>query len=114
MIKNCSEEVKILLDKFISNGFEFGKPIKLLSFNSGLTEEQIKKELFNFNFLKFSYKQDKKGEIRYILYFIYSKKSGKAFVITFRDKIRIITIFTLGEHTLKKYYRNKFKREKVL
>ena len=50
MVKDCSQEVKELLNKFITNGIEFGKPIKLLSFNSGLTEEQIKKELFNLIF----------------------------------------------------------------
>lgn len=115
MIKNYSEEIKTLLNKFISIGFEFGKPIKLLSFKSGgLTEEQIKKELFNFDFLEFSHKQNREGEIRYVLYFIYTKKKGRAFVITFREKIRIVTIFPLGYHTLKKYYRNKFKREKEL
>jgi hypothetical protein len=115
MIKDYSEEVKELLNRFITNGFEFGKPIKLLSFKSGgLTEEQIKKELFNFDFLEFSHKQEREKETRYLLYFIYSKKNGRAFVITFREKIRIITIFPLGEHTLKKYYRNKFKKKKVL
>ena len=115
MIEDCSEEVKKLLTRFTAKEIEFGKPIKLLSFKSGgLTEEQIKEELFNFNFLKFSYKQDRNKEIRYVLYFVYNKRYGRTFVITFREKIRIITIFPLGRHTLKKYYKNKFKKEKEL
>ncbi len=113
MVEDCSKEVKKLLSNFKQKGIEFGKPIKLLSFKSGgLTEEQIEEELFNFDFLKLSYKQNRNDEARYILYFVYTKKFGRAFVITFREKIRIITIFPLGKHTLKKYYKNKFKKEK--
>lgn len=114
MVKNYSKEVKNLLNKFITKGFEFGKPIRLLSFKSGLTKQEIIKEIFNFDYLGFTEKQNIADEIRYVLYFVYSRKRGRAFVITFRRKIRIITIFTLGSHTLRKYYKKKFKKVKRL
>jgi hypothetical protein len=78
MVEDCSKEVKKLLSNFKQKGIEFGKPIKLLSFKSGgLTEEQIEEELFNFDFLKLSYKQNRNDEARYILYFVFTKNLGE-------------------------------------
>ena len=77
MVKDCSQEVKELLNKFITNGIEFGKPIKLLSFNSGLTEEQIKKELFNLIFqnLVIGRIEKKKQDTFFILFIV--RKMGE-------------------------------------
>ena len=113
MVKDYSEEVKKILNDFVKKGFEFGKPLKLLSFKSGLTEEEIKKEIYNFDYLIFTDKQNG-DEIRYALYFVYNKKKGRVFVITFRDKVRIITIYPLGQNSLKKYHKRKFKKDNSL
>jgi len=111
MGKDYSNEVKTLLNSFKERGFEFGKPMKLLNFKSGLFENEMKEELFNFDYLVFTEKQDRSKEIRYALYFVYNKRKGRVFVITFRNKIRIITIYPLGQKTLKKYYKRKFKKD---
>lgn len=103
-----------LIKKFTKNDFEFGKPMELLSFIGGLAEEEMKNEILNYRNLKFVAKQNVKGETRYVLYFVYSKKRGRAYVITFRDRIRIITVFPLGRTTLKRYKRRKFKNNKKL
>lgn len=112
--KSGDEKVaKVLIRKAgdIPKEIEYGKPLKLLQFKSNLTEEQIKKELFNFKFLAFVEKQDRDNETRYVLYFVYSKKRGMVFVITFREKIRIITLYPLGQNTLRKYNERKFKKD---
>jgi len=48
-------------------------------------------------------KQERNGEIRYALYFVYSGKKGRVYVLTFKEKIRVITIYPLGRKTLSKY-----------
>ena len=111
MWKDHSNEARDLLNSFKRKGFEFGKPMKLLTFKSNLEEEEIKREIFNFDYLVFTDKQNRSKEIRYVLYFVYDKKKGRVFVITFRDKIRVITIYSLGQKSLKKYYKRKFKKD---
>ena len=114
MLKDYSKEVKKLIKEFSKKGFEFGKPIKLLSFENNLTEEEMKEEILNCKDLEFTAKQSIRGEIRYALYFVYSNSRGRVYVLTFRDRIRVITIFPLGRTTLRKYQRKKFKNDKSL
>ena len=92
-------------------GIEYGKSKKLLSFKGNINEDEIEKELLNFHHLTFTEKQTRDGEIRYALYFVYSKKRGLVFVITFRERIRLITIYPLGKTTLQKYFQKRFKKE---
>ena len=103
MTKNYSEELKELIEKYRDKGFRYAKPVDLLLERINDTQENVEKELINLNNLKFCDKQERKGEIRYILYYIYSNKKGRVYAIAFEDKIVIITIFPIGKKTLKKY-----------
>jgi len=111
MVKDYSQEVKKLILKHVSKGFEFGKPTSYLFYrNRGLTEEIVFKELKLGDNLEYVKKENVEGETRYTLYFIHKKSKGRAYCITFRDKIRIITIFPLGRKTLNKYNKKRFKK----
>jgi len=111
MIKNYSDEVKILISKHSSKGFEFGKPTNYLFYrNKGLTAEMVFKELKTGENLKYTKKENVEEEIRYTLYFVHKRSKGRAYCITFREKIRIITIFPLGRRTLNKYNKKRFKK----
>ena len=111
MAEDYSSYVKDKINELYSLGIDYGKSKKLLSFKGNINEEDIKKELLNFQYLTFTEKQIRNGEVRYVLYFVYSKKRGRVFVITFRDKIRLITIYPLGKTTLQKYFQKRFKKE---
>jgi|ETNmetMinimDraft_2_1059921.scaffolds.fasta_scaffold08076_4 hypothetical protein len=105
-----SEEVMNLISKHKYNGFEWWKSIKLLSFEANLTDEEMKEELSGCRDLHFIEKQKRNGEIRYTLYFVYGRRSGRFYVITFRSKIRVITVHQMGSKTLNKYFRRRFKK----
>jgi len=103
MTKDYSEELKELIDKYKNKGFRYAKPIALLLERINDTKENVEKELINLNNLKFCNKQERKGETRYTLYYLYSHRKGRVYAITFEDKIVIVTIFPIGKKTLKKY-----------
>ena len=109
-MRNYSEEIKGLIEKYKSKGFEYGKPVSYLEFRNGCLKEEWEKELIEFKDLEFAEKQIKEGEKRYKLYFVYSKKTGRVYVLTIRNKIRIISIYPLGKSTLKRYNQVKFKK----
>jgi uncharacterized DUF497 family protein len=109
-MQDYSEELKQLIKKYKEKGFEYGKPKDYLEFRNGCSIEEMEKELLSLDDLKFTEKQIKEGEKRYKLYFIYTKKKGRAYAVTFREKIRIITIYPLGPGTLNKYPQTKFKK----
>jgi len=109
-MKNYSEEIKILLAEYKDKGFEYGKPVSYLEFRNGCSIEEIESEIFNSDEIEFTEKQIKESEIRYKTYFVYTKKTGRVYVITFRQKIRIITVYPIGRSTLKRYSKAKFKR----
>lgn len=109
-MKDCSEEVKRLIEKFKERGFECGKPLEYLEFRNGCSIEKMEKELLEQKDLKFTEKQTREGEKRYKLYYLYSKRKGRVYVLTFRDKIRIITVYPLGPGTLNKYLKKRFKK----
>lgn len=102
MIRDYSEELRELIDKYKLKGFRYAKPLDFLLNRINDTKENIEKELINLNNLQFSEKQIRKGEIRYVLYFIYNNKKGRVYTLTFEDKIVVITIFPIGKTTLKK------------
>lgn len=76
-MKNYSEEVKELIEKYKEWGFEYGKPISYLEFRAGCSKEEIEEEILNLIGLEFTWRQIKEGEKRYKLYFVYSNKSGR-------------------------------------
>ena len=109
MKKDYLEELKLLIKKYKEKGFEWGKPIDYLEFRNGCSKEEMEKEILDFENTEFVEKQKEEGEIRYKLYFVYSSKTGRVYVLRFTEKIRIITVYPLGRQTLKNYKR-KFKK----
>ena len=102
MPKDYSEELKEMIKKHKDKGFRYAKPIDFLLERISDTKENIEKELIDFKGLKFCEKQERKGETRYLLYYIYSNRNERVYAIAFEDKIVIITIFPIGKKTLKK------------
>jgi len=103
-------EVRELIDKLKSNGFEYGKPLDyFLKRNRVLEEIEFKQDILNLKNLVKIVKQSYPNEVRYVLYFVYSSKIGRVYTLTFRDRIRVITIFPLGRTTLRKYKKTRFK-----
>jgi len=109
-MKNYSEEMRELINRYKAKGFEYGKPISYLEFRNGCSKEEWEKELLELKELEFTEQQINENEKRYKLYFVYSRKSGRVYVLTFREKIRIISIYPLGKSTVKRYHQVKFKK----
>ena len=104
MEKDYSNEVREILKKYKKEDIIFGKRLDPLMSRIKSNKQEVEEEILNCNNLSLTEKQNKSGEIRYRLYFLYSNKKGKGYVITFRDtNLRIITIFPLGRKTIKKY-----------
>ena len=104
MEEDYSIELKELLKRYSKEEIEFGKPEKFILPRIKATKEEIQEEILNCDNLSFVQKQEKDGEIRYALFFVYNKRKGRQYIITFRDnKIRMITVFPLGRKTLRKY-----------
>jgi len=110
MKEDYSEEVKKLIKKYKKEEIEYGKPFGYLLFRNKATKEEIEKEIINCENLEFTEKQKKKEEVRYLLYFVYSRKRGRAYVLKFGKKLRIITIYPLGKRTLRRYRKRRFKK----
>jgi hypothetical protein len=103
MVKNYSDEVKELIENYKGKGFEWGKPIEYLEFRNGCSKEAMEKELLDYENVEFVEKQKEQDETRYKLYFVYSSKTGRVYVLKFTERIRIITVYPLGKITLKNY-----------
>ncbi len=108
-MKDFSEEFKQLIEKYKNEGIEYGKPISYLEFRNGTSIKEMEKDLLEFREIVFTERQFKDSEKRYKSYQIYSSKWGRVYVVTFIDKIRIITIYPLGPSTVRRYRRIKFK-----
>jgi len=109
MAKNYLEELRILIEKYKEKGFEWGKPLDYLEFRNGCSKEEMENEILDCGNAEFVEKQKEQGEKRYKLYFVYSSKTGRVYVLKFTEKIRIITVYPIGRQTLKNYKR-KFKK----
>jgi hypothetical protein len=104
MSRDYSEEARALIGKYRKGGIVFGKDTAFLLRRTKLSEKEIKNEVFSCKDLSFTGKQEKDGEVRYALFFVYGKRKGRKYVVTFRDgNIRIITVFPLGRKTLRRY-----------
>ena len=101
--KNCSREATKLIKKNIKKGFKFGKSEEYIKYNAWVTYYEAEEELKHFRKLFFTNKEIRSGEVRYTLYFIYSGRRGRAYVITFREnEIRVITAWIMGRSTIRK------------
>ena len=109
MNKDFSEELEELIDKYKEKGFEWGKPIDYLEFRNGCSKEDMEKEILDYNNIEFVEMQNEQGETRYKLYLVYSSKTGRVYVLKFTERIRVITVYSIGRQTLKNYKR-KFKK----
>lgn len=109
MKRDYQEEVKLLIEKYKQNGFEWGKPIDYLEFRNGCSVEDMEREILDLTNIEFVEKQKEESETRYKLYFVYSSKTGRVYVLKFTEKIRVITVYPIGRQTLKNYKR-KFKK----
>ena len=109
MTKDYIEELREFIEEYKDKGFEYGKPIEYLEFRNGISKEDIEKEILELKNVKYVEKQIIESDKRYKVYYIYSSRSGRVYVLKFTKKIRIITIYPLGRSTLKNYNR-KFKK----
>lgn len=112
MSEDYSEEIKERIAELKEKGFEFGKSQEYLKHRVGASFEEMQRELESCDKLIFTDRREVDGEVRYTLYFVYNKRKGRVYAITFRDKIRVITVFPLGRRTLNKYYKQRFKKSK--
>lgn len=109
MTKNYIEELRVLIEKYKERGFEWGKPIDYLEFRNGCSREEMEKEILNCDAAEFVERQQEQDEKRYKLYFVYSSRTGRVYVLKFTERIRVITVYPIGRHTLK-HYNRKFKK----
>jgi len=86
MTKDYSEEVKNLIEKYKKEDIEYHKPIRYLCQRSGLTKDEIEETIMFCRNLSFTELQKKQYETRYAMFFIYSEKKGKCFVLTLDKK----------------------------
>lgn len=110
MERDYSEELKNLIKKYKKEDIEYGKPLDYLLFRNKAAKEKIEKEIFECKNLEFTEKQERNREIRYVLYFVYSRKKGRAYILKFNKKIRVITIYPIGKRTLRRYRKKRFKK----
>lgn len=105
------EELRKILSKYKKEDIEFGKDLSYLCFRNGCSKEEFIKEIFALTDVEIIEKQER-GEERFVIYLIYSKSKGRAYVLRFYpQKIRVITIFPLGRRTLSRYFKRKFKKD---
>ena len=108
MVEDYSEEIRELIKKHKKEDIKYAKPLDYLLHRNNLTKEQIEKDLFSCDNLNKVIKQERNEEIRYLLYFVYTKKRGRAYVLHLNERLVIITIYPLGKKTLSKYVRRRF------
>ena len=102
------KEIKKLISAFSEETIEFGKKEEYILERINSTKEKVIRELLILENLEFVEKQERKNETRYALYFVYSKRNGRVYIITLKDKLRVITAYPLGKKTLSKYDKKRF------
>ena len=108
MNKDYSETLKKLIKNYKKEDIVYVKPLDILLSRIKATKEEIEEELMNLKNLEFTEKQEKDEETRYVLFFVHSKRKGRVYVITFTNKIKLITIFPIGRKTLRRYRKKRF------
>lgn len=102
------KEVKELLGRYQKQDIIFGKTEKYILDRISAKKEEVLTELLSAKNLEFVEKQERSDETRYALFFVYSKRSGRVYIITLGDKLKIITAYPLGRKTLSKYRKRRF------
>jgi len=102
------KEFEILLKNYSKDDIVFGKIEKYILNRINASKEEVINELFSGENLKFVEKQEKNNETRYALFFVYSKRKGRVYVINFGKELRIITAYPIGRKTLSKYKKKRF------
>ena len=102
------KEVKKLLSGYSKEDVIFGKTEAYILERIGATKKEVEDDLFTTENLEFVEEQKRSNETRYALFFIYSRKSGRVYVVKLDDKIRIITTYPLGKRTISKYHKKRF------
>ena len=98
---NTTDNIKISNDKYIFEKVE-NCDIKINNMKLNLIDT------IGLNNLEHIEKQEKSGETRFVLFFVHTKRKGIEYVLTFKDKIVIITAFPLGKRTLIRYRKKRF------
>jgi hypothetical protein len=110
MTKDYTEEVKKLVKKYNKEDIEYHKPLKYLCQRNSLTQEEIEEAIMSCKGISLTELQEKPYETRYALFFVYNKRKGKCFVLTFDDKITVVTIYPMGRKTILRYKKKRFKK----
>ena len=105
---NHLDELKSLIQKYKEQGIRYGKSPDFLLKRINASEEEVKMELSSLINLEHVEKQVKGGETRYVLFFVYDRKKGRQYVLAFKDKLVVITVFPLGKRTLLRYRKKRF------
>lgn len=106
-IANYKEEVLNYLQKYKINDIIFTKKeVEEQLAIRRLTKEEIIRNLSNPKKLVFAEKQERefkgKRDVRYNCYFLFSKSRAHRYVLSFNDKLKVITAIPLGRKTLNK------------
>ena len=102
------KEFDKLLKNYSKDDVVFGKIEKYILDRINASKEEILNELFSGENLEFVEKQEKDNETRHVLFFVYSKRRGRVYVVRFGRELRIITAYPLGRRTLSKYKKKRF------
>lgn len=107
VIPNCKEEMLKYLRMYEREDIIFTKKnIEEQLAIRRLAKEEIIGNLLNPKKLIFAEKQERefkgKKEDRYNCYFIFSKSRAHRYVLSFNDKLKVITAIPLGRKTLNK------------
>ena len=105
---NSIKRFEILLKNYSKKDVAFGKTEKYILDRINASKEEVINELFSGEKLEFVEKQEKNNEIRHALFFVYSKRKGRVYVVKFGRELRIITAYPLGRRTLSKYKKKRF------
>ena len=108
--KDYSKEVKEIIKQYEKEDIEYGKSLDFFVRRLKVEKDEIDNEILACENLFFTEKQLRNGEVRYALFFVYSRRNGRKYVVMFKkSKLRIITVIPLGKRTLKKYRKKDLK-----
>jgi len=107
-MKDFTKEIKDILSELKKTDIIYGKSLDYILSRNKAKQEEFEETLLNCKFLEFTAKQEHKNETRYVLYFRFSNKQGRVYVIIPKEKLKIITNYPLGKKTLRKYRKRRF------
>ena len=102
------KEFEILLKNYSKENVVFGKTEKYILDRINASKGEVINELFSGENLEFVEKQEKNNETRHVLFFVYSRRRGRVYVVKFGNDLRIITAYPLGRRTLSRYKKKRF------